>query len=852
MRRGIWVTDFGLARLRSDSGLTVSGDLLGTLRYMSPEQALGKRVVIDGRTDIYSLGVTLYELVILEPVFEGRDRQEMLRRIAEEEPRSPRRLDASIPRELETILLKAMNKEPESRYETAQELADDLRRFLDDRPIRARRPTLTERAAKWARRHRAIVASGLMVAAVMVISLAIGSTLLARKQLEVARQRDRANESAEVANAQRALAEQNARLARQAVDEMFTQVAEKWLADEPGLERVQREFLEKALQYYEEFSRIKNPDPAARESVASALSRVGSVRLRMGMVKPAEEALRQALVIDQRLADETPSSLEYRYRVAWLWGVLGGLLLEDGRTSDAIDACRRSIAAAESLTNDAAGTPKYRQIRADAHNDLGRVFRRLNQFREAETEAGQATPVLEKLLAEDHHNENARDSLASNLNTVGTIFWATGRQKEAESAFRRSSDLRQIMFDASPRSRFRQDTLADSIANLGTVYCAMQDFRDAEKMYRRVLPLRRKIVDEFPAIGDYQTTLAQDLGNFAEILRKSGKPQEAEPLCRESAALLERLTREHPELHELRAALATSLRNLAFQLDRHGNKAEAELSSRRAMEILEPLIAESPEIPDHLFRFLEAAIVRSEALIALDRSREVEAVMRRALDLSSRLAARFSNQPEFAEGSLASCIALGSFLRAEGHLVEARDILRRGLGQGEALAGRFPERPESRKVSAQVSSELSRAFCLAPQMHDRDFPEAIDLAAKAVALQPESGEYLALLAEAHYRVGDLQAADKVAREATLSDPRNVRAWFLLTMTECRRGDQAKARKNYAEALRLMHSRQSPHALDEADDLASLVDRWVMNQSPSHDHQIRKLDAEAAATLGKSD
>ena len=109
----LWVTDFGLARLQSDSGLTVSGDLLGTLRYMSPEQASGKRVVIDGRTDIYSLGVTLYELLTLEPAFEGHDRQELLRRIAEEEPQSPRKLNASIPRELETILLKAMAKEPD-------------------------------------------------------------------------------------------------------------------------------------------------------------------------------------------------------------------------------------------------------------------------------------------------------------------------------------------------------------------------------------------------------------------------------------------------------------------------------------------------------------------------------------------------------------------------------------------------------------------------------------------------------------------------------------------------------------------------------------------------------------------
>src|ERR1700704_5847201 len=100
----------------------MTGDLIGTLRYMSPEQALAQRVVIDHRTDIYSLGATLYELLTLQPVFSGRDRQELLRQIALEEPRPPRRLNKAIPAELETIVLKALEKNPVDRYATAQEL----------------------------------------------------------------------------------------------------------------------------------------------------------------------------------------------------------------------------------------------------------------------------------------------------------------------------------------------------------------------------------------------------------------------------------------------------------------------------------------------------------------------------------------------------------------------------------------------------------------------------------------------------------------------------------------------------------------------------------------------------------
>src|SRR5262249_21255963 len=139
--------------------LTMTGDLLGTLRYMSPEQALAKRVLIDHRSDLHSLGATLYELLTLEPAFGGNDRQEVLRRIAFEDPRPPRRINPAVPAELGTIVLKAMEKNPAQRYGTAQEMADDLRRFLEDKPIRARRPSLWRRLAKWSRRHRALVAA---------------------------------------------------------------------------------------------------------------------------------------------------------------------------------------------------------------------------------------------------------------------------------------------------------------------------------------------------------------------------------------------------------------------------------------------------------------------------------------------------------------------------------------------------------------------------------------------------------------------------------------------------------------------------------------------------------------------
>lgn len=186
----LWITDFGLARTAADTGLTLTGDVLGTLRYMSPEQALAAHGLVDHRTDIYALGATLYELLTLQPAIDGKDRQEILHRIAFEEPAAPRKLDSTIPAELETVVLKSMAKNAAERYATAKELADDLQRFLNDEPIKARRPTWRQRARRFARRHRPLVAGAVASAVVGLIALATGGVWYYVQQVEAQAEAD--------------------------------------------------------------------------------------------------------------------------------------------------------------------------------------------------------------------------------------------------------------------------------------------------------------------------------------------------------------------------------------------------------------------------------------------------------------------------------------------------------------------------------------------------------------------------------------------------------------------------------------------------------------------------------------
>jgi WD40 repeat protein len=249
----LWITDFGLARVRGGLDLTHTGDALGTPRYMCPEQALGSRAPLDGRMDIYSLGVTIYELLTLRPAFSGEDRLEILRQIAQDEPIPPRRLDPTIPADLETIVLKAMAKSPADRYTTAADLAADLGRFLENRPILARRPSLADRGAKWVRRHRALVVTATTGLVILIMGLA-GAALqyaawLRRHNAALQGEVDRADRyaaesqrHASEADRQRRLADRHflaaqLRLARQAVEARQFEVAQDLLdeiAPDPG------------------------------------------------------------------------------------------------------------------------------------------------------------------------------------------------------------------------------------------------------------------------------------------------------------------------------------------------------------------------------------------------------------------------------------------------------------------------------------------------------------------------------------------------------------------------------------------------------------------------------------------
>ncbi|MDO4550899.1 MAG: serine/threonine-protein kinase [Planctomycetia bacterium] len=252
----LWITDFGLAHIQSNVHLTQTGEIFGTPRYMSPEQAQGQNRLVDHRVDIYSLGATFYELLTLHAIFAEKNQVRLLHRITHEEPRLPHSYDPQIPHDLETILLKCIAKNSQERYETAGELANDLTCFLQDRPIMAKRPGILDITRKWLRRHPSVIWTTLVI--MMVI---MGALLINRHTLKESRRETLA-----------ALDKAHARFhqARLAADTLIN-IAREDLGDgpSPALRKTRQKLLDTALLLYQDFLTHDELDPETEAQITA-------------------------------------------------------------------------------------------------------------------------------------------------------------------------------------------------------------------------------------------------------------------------------------------------------------------------------------------------------------------------------------------------------------------------------------------------------------------------------------------------------------------------------------------------------------------------------------------------------
>jgi serine/threonine protein kinase/tetratricopeptide (TPR) repeat protein len=426
----LWVADFGLARLPQENhDLTQTGDLIGTLRYMSPEQVRAQRGEVQSATDTYSLGVTLYELLTLRAAFDHHDRQELLRQILQDEPIPPRKLNPAIARDLETIVLKAMEKEPSARYVSAGDLADDLRRFLDDQPVRARRPGLVDRAVKFARRHR----RALLTSAIALFLTLAATTVV----LWQAKRRTDASlaEMEEAYRGQRLALEYSLG----ALDQItYPRVFRGGAAPKLPLDDETGRMLQVALSYYVripqlfgEDTRFFSKDRMLKEGVAKAYRHAGFCRLALGQPL-GQEDYRQSIALYERLAAQRPGFI-------WLRTGLIETLIEQGsllRSSDetaARDAFRRATTVADTLVGDpAAASPCYTGALIGPFNDLA-----LRLTLRPPSQPGDAALAVRLASQAVEWNAARGDSWTS----LGLAHYRSGELPEANSALKKAIEF---------------------------------------------------------------------------------------------------------------------------------------------------------------------------------------------------------------------------------------------------------------------------------------------------------------------------------------------------------------------------------------------------------------------------
>jgi serine/threonine protein kinase len=587
-RGTVWVTDFGVARVVEEANLTQSGDLPGTLAYMPPERFAGRPG--DERGDVYSLGVTLYELLTLRPAFPETNPQHLMGLIACGLTVGPRALNPDVPADLETVVLKAAAKDPAERYATAAELADDLRRFLDDRPIRAKRVGLWGRAARWARRSPALAGA---TAAVFLLMLAVTGMSVALSVQAERRRQALAEAHAEVEaalkaeKAQREEVEAVSGLALAALNRVYERYAPTRLVVSPpataaGVELPARPaalppdaipVLDDLLRTYERIARSGRAYPRLRERAAEANHRIGDIRQRLGRFEEAAAAYQEAI----DLYGLTPDAPDVPLKLARARNELGRTLRVLHRFDEAVRSHEEAIRALAEAPGGLADRPEARYEMASAYQAIGRRDMLMT---------APPGPPPGKFDRPPPPDEPGRGPPGKPKNGPpaakdGPTRWAVELLKPLAEAEHPSPEYLHLLArcyrDLAPRPRI--------------------DETSSESNAERAVRLLRRLAAEYPDVPDYRFDLCEALGDPGG---PSGRPPEADADPRaqdwleEAIRVADELVRQYPNVPEYAAARARYHDRLGLRLFRAGRLEEAERFHRRAVADQEGLVKEYP------------------------------------------------------------------------------------------------------------------------------------------------------------------------------------------------------------------------------------------------------------------
>jgi serine/threonine protein kinase/tetratricopeptide (TPR) repeat protein len=668
------VIDFGIAkatgqRLTDKTLFTNFAQLIGTPLYMSPEQAGLSGLDVDTRSDIYSLGVLLYELLTGTTPF-AKDRfkevgyDEILRIIREEEPpkpstristlgesatrlslqrkSDPKRLKQLFRGELDWIVAKCLEKDRNRRYQTANSLALDVHCYLHDEPVQACPPSALYRFGKFARRNRAVLTTVSLVALALIAGAAVSAWLALRAT------------RAEALAHTRMLAEQAARLAeskrrgqaRDALDAMTSLTLEDLLARQPTLTEEHKRFLRRALQAYEEFAQETAEDEASRYGAARALANVARIHLRLAP------------------------------------------------TGDAVAVYRQGVTRFEQLVADFPTQGQYQQDLSTAQRDLGRALEWINEPAEARKALAAALASGEKLIVAYPDESEYRHNQALNQFFMGQLGRVAPR--ESEKCFQKAIALLEPLVARSPTVQSYRALLARTEAAYSGVLATLGRSAEAVSACRRAANIVESLVAEAPKRWDYRHLLAQIYNNLSNRLRDGGRPEEIEKALRDALALERRLAADFPGVAQHRLDLAIMLTNLGSLLNKNGRPGEAEPLERDAVLMMKRLVGDYPEPPEHWQVLSATESDLGDLLVQTKRLTEADDHFVNALAAAREQAARLP-QGFNRENTLAIRLSqLGDLRRRQGQLQASCDLLQQAFHHFEAALKENPQHPTCR------------------------------------------------------------------------------------------------------------------------------------------------------------
>jgi serine/threonine protein kinase len=581
--------------LSSEVDIVVTEGQLGTPAYMAPEQVEARNDLMNTRTDIYGLGAILFEILTGKPPATGPTLGEIFRKIQSRSLPRAREVEPTVSHRLEAVCAKALAYDRADRYRRAEDLADDIRRWLVDEPVSVYKDSLPVRLVRWARKHRTLVTSLAALLLTAVCALSVGVVLINKERGRTENQRQIAEvqKGRALANAEQAL--QNLRLAQGAADGLLAEVADVDLADIPQMESVRKRLLEKAMAGYRDFVTQKGNDPLIRWGSGRSQVRLGDIQALLGDFKAAEAAYRQALEGLDELAKNDPENRDFLRDLARAHHGLGVLLKDAVRYPEANDHLLNATSLRQRLAAQPGASAEDRVAWTDSQYQYAALLARSGPGRPEDAEAYKAAiDVQQELVRAYNDRPEYRGRLARSRNNLALLQQATGQADAAEATLRSTLEFLAPLTTgatALPASKWQLARAANNLATL----LLKRNPDEATRQLETARDMLGMLKGEFPAIPQYTQELASVQSNLGHLAQNAGRGDEAKASYQEVIALLESLKNRTPALR-LKLALANVDLN---EILANTSPVEAEAALRKALGEETELQAQYPNVPDY-------------------------------------------------------------------------------------------------------------------------------------------------------------------------------------------------------------------------------------------------------------